>query len=443
MRDANAQDALALAKRALSFVKGADQASVAVSATDVAYSRFARNYVIQNLASVGTSVTVTYVTAKRTGSSTTVDVSDAGLKAAIARAAEVAARVPANTEFVSLATPGPIGHATHSSFASTAAATPQTRVDKLKSVFARMASSSLNSSGFTTTQTLASAVANSLGVAAAWEGTYAGIEIKAIADRTSGYADFWTRDYAALNAAERAERAAAKATVSPDPADFPPGTYTVILEPPAFVDCINNLYYGFDINAVKENQDSWLIDRMGKPVLSPNLSIVDNWAHPQVANQPFASDGAPTQRVVLVDRGVPKGTVSSTYSANKFHVPNTGHDGYPSNAVVLPGTKSREQLIAETERGILISRTWYTRVVDPRTCTITGLTRDGVFLIENGKLTKTLKNFRFFTSMVSALADVELGNRLYRSESSDAPQTLLVPDAKIAKFTLSAQTSFA
>jgi predicted Zn-dependent protease len=92
---------------------------------------------------------------------------------------------------------------------------------------------------------------------------------------------------------------------------------------------------------------------------------------------------------------------------------------------------------------VLISRTWYTRVVDPRTCTITGLTRDGVYLIENGKLTKTLKNFRFFTSMVSALSDIELGNKLYRSESSDAPQTLLVPDVKIAKFTLSAQTSFA
>jgi predicted Zn-dependent protease len=109
----------------------------------------------------------------------------------------------------------------------------------------------------------------------------------------------------------------------------------------------------------------------------------------------------------------------------------------------MPGKKSRDTLIAETERGILISRTWYTRVVDPRQCTITGLTRGGVYLIENGKLTRTLKNFRFFTSMLSALADVKFGDTLYRSASSDAPQTLLVPTAKIAKFTLSARTSFA
>lgn len=439
----NAHEALALAKRALSYVKGADQAAIAVNGGDRAYSRFARNYVVQNIGSVSTTVSVTYVKGKRTGQSTTGDLSEAGLRAAIARAVDVASRLPANPEFVSLAKPGAATGAEHSVFAATASATPETRIAKLQSVFERMKRSNLNSSGYTTTQTLASAVANSLGVAAAWEGTYAGLEIKAIGDRTSGYADFWTRDYGVLDSAERAERAAAKATVSNEPADLAPGTYTVILEPPAFVDCINNLYYGFALDAVKENQDSWMIGRTGKQVLSPHLTIVDDWSHPLVANEPFASDGAPTKKVVLVEKGVPKGTVSSTYVANKFKVPSTGHDGYPSNAIVMPGTKSREQLIAETERGVLISRTWYTRPVDPRNCTITGLTRDGVYLIENGKLTKTLKNFRFFTSMVSALADIELGNKLYRAESSDAPQTLLVPDVKIAKFTLSAQTSFA
>jgi len=439
----DAQDALALAKKTLALVTGADQASVEVDGEDAAYSRFAGNYVIENLASVSTTVSVTYIKDKRQGSSTTGDLSDTGLRAVVARAADVARHVPPNPEFVSLATPGPVGRATHSIFAATAQATPADRVAKLMTVFERMNLSSLSSSGFTTTQSQSTAVANSLGVEVAWEGTYAGIEISAIAGRTSGYADFWTRDYATLDAAERAGLAASKATVSTDPVDMEPGTYTVILEPPAFVDCINNLYYGFVIDSIKESQDSWLIGRLDKPVFSPALTIVDDWSYPQVANQPFASDGAPTQRVVLVEKGVPKGFVSSTYLANKFKVENTGHDGYPTNAIVMPGTKSREQLIAETERGILVSRTWYTRPVDPRLCTITGLTRDGVYLIENGKLTKTLKNFRFFTSMLNALANVELGDTLYRSESSDAPQTLLVPVAKIAKFTFSAQTSFA
>ena len=166
-----------------------------------------------------------------------------------------------------------------------------------------------------------------------------------------------------------------------------------------------------------------------------------------MANAPFAVDGAPTQKVTLIENGVPKAYVTSTFYANKYRVPNTGHSArfglYPTNAVVMPGTKTREELIGSIERGILISRTWYTRVVDPREATITGLTRDGVFLIENGKLTKSLKNFRFFTSMLTALADIELGKTLYLAESADAPGTLAVPDAKIGKFTLSAQTSFA
>jgi predicted Zn-dependent protease len=440
----DSRNALALAQKTLALVTGADQASVEVNDSDAAYSRFARNYVVENLASVSTTVSVTYVKNKRIGSSTTGDLSGAGLRAVVARAADVASHVPPNPEFVSLAEPGEAeGRAVQSVFATTAEATPDDRVDKLESVFQRMKRSSLSSAGFTTTQSQSIAVANSLGVHAAWDGTYAGIEIKAMAERTSGYAAFWTRDYASLDAAERAERAASKATVSREPANLEPGTYTVILEPPAFVDCINNLYYGFAVDAIKESQDSWMIDRLDKPVLSPNLTIVDDWSYPGVANASFASDGASTKRVVLVERGVPKAFVSSTYLAHKFKVENTGHDGYPTNAVVMPGTKTREQLIAETERGILISRTWYTRTVDPRLCTITGLTRDGVYLIENGRFTKTLKNFRFFTSMLKALADVELADTLYRSESSDAPQTLLVPTAKLAKFTLSAQTSFA
>jgi PmbA protein len=325
MTDARA--ALALAKKTLALVSGADQASVQVNGADAAYSRFARNYVVANLASVSTTVSVTFVKNKQQGLSTTGDLSETGLRAVVARASDVAAHVPANPEFVSLAVPGAIGASARSVFAATAEATPADRIAKLKAVFARMERSSLGSAGFTTTQAHSVAIANSLGVEAAWEGTYAGIEIKAIAERTSGYADFWTRDYAVLDAAERAHIAAAKATVSDDPAGLAPGTYTVILEPPAFVDCINNLYYGFAVDKIKESQDSWLIDRLDKPLFSPNLTVIDDWSYPGVANQPFASDGAPTQRVVLVEKGVPKGIVSSTYLANKFGVENDRHAG--------------------------------------------------------------------------------------------------------------------
>ena len=440
----NAQQSLELAEKVLKYCKGADQAEVDVNSGSQAYSRFARNYITQNLNSDGTVVTVSFITNKHVGNATSADLSDAGVRKLVAAAAEVARRSPANSEFVSLPKKAPLAANPQAVFASSKNASPDARVDKLLPLFARMAQDDLTSAGYLTTQYGAQAVANSLGVRAAYESTLSGLEVKAMAANTSGYAEYWSRDFDTFDTAERADLAARKATVSREPQDFPPGVYTVILEPPAFSNVIGGMLDGMDISSVVENKDSWMVGQVGKQLLSKNLTIVDDWSHPILRNAPFSGDGAPTQKLTLIENGVPKHYVSNTFLANKYKVPNTGHPGFPSNAVVLAGTKSREQLIAETERGILISRTWYTRVVDPKEQTITGLTRDGVFLIENGKLTKTLKNFRFFTSMLTALSDIELGNQIYFSGSAaDSASVPAVPVAKVAKFKLSAQASFA
>jgi len=436
-------EALALAEKALGFVQGADQASVSVTYEDENYARFADNYVPENLNSIQTTINLTYVRDKHVGTAIGNDQSDAGLRRLVAAAADVTGRVPANPEFVSLATPARISKPVKSVYESTLAATPEDRVAKLVPVIARMKRSQLTAAGFTQTQYSITAVANSLGVRASFAATYGGIEIKAMAPQTSGFAEYFTRDYATLDSAERADLAASKATVSRTPSDHPPGTYTVILEPPAFVDCMNNLLAAMEAGGVLENQNSWMVGRVGKQLFSTNLTVVDDWSNPLVAGQPFAADGAPTKKVSLIENGVPKAYVSSTYLANKLKIANTGHDGYPINAVVMPGSKTREQLIASVERGILVSRSWYTRLVDPREVVITGLTRDGVYLIEDGNLVRTLKNFRFYTSMLAALSDCEFGDTLYLAESTDTPGTLAVPVAKIAKFAFSAQTSFA
>lgn len=440
----NAAQSLELAAKVLRYATGADQAEIDVQSGTTAYSRYARNYITQNLNQDATTVTCTFVSGKHVGNATSADLSEGGLRKLVSAAAEVARRSPPNTEFVSLAKKAPLAKNPPAVFASTKTATPNVRVDRLLPVFARMQRDGLNCAGYITTQYGAQAVANSLGVRASYDGTTAGIEIKAMAPDTSGFAEYWSRDLRTFDTAERADLAANKATVSREPQDFPAGTYTVILEPPAFSDVLGGLLDAMEIQSVLENKDSWMVGRIGKPILSKNLTIVDDWSHPILLNPPFSPDGSPTKKLTLIERGVPKNYVSSTFFANKYKVRNTGHPGFPSNAVVLAGKKTREQLIAETERGILISRCWYTRVVDPREQTITGLTRDGVFLIENGKLTKTLKNFRFFTSMLTALAEVELGDTIYFSgAAADGASQPAMPVAKILKFTLSAQASFA
>ena len=195
----SASEARALAHRVLGSVQGADQAQVAVDFEDAAYARFARNYVVQNLAQSQGRVDVTYVKDQHVGTASTSNLSDDGLKRVAAAAAEIASRVPVNHEFVSLARPAPIERPARSVYTATRDATPDDRVAKLLPVFARMQRSGLAASGFTTTQAGSVAVVNSLGVDAAHETTYGGIEIKAMAARTSGFAEYFSRDYASLD----------------------------------------------------------------------------------------------------------------------------------------------------------------------------------------------------------------------------------------------------
>jgi predicted Zn-dependent protease len=442
---ADSDRALTLAETVLKAASGADQAQVTVNVSDAAYSRFAHNYVVQNIDAVQTEITLTYYVGQRSGSITTDDASPASIARIVAAARDIAHRVPPDHSFVSLPKPQATAPVADVLFDATANATPDDRMEKLLPVFARLKAAELSSSGFTTTQTNTVAIANSLGLRASFSGSMSGIQLKAIGARTSGYATYYNPDYSTLDARDVAERAAQKATFSHTPETLKPGIYPVVLEPSAFGAALKALTEGMGANNVLDDKDSWMVGRIGTQLFAPAFTLRDDWSHPLFANAPFnTSDGAPTQKLPLIENGVVKRYVTSTYQANKFHVPDTGHPDFPGNAIVSPGTRTREDLIASIERGVLISRTWYERVVDPRQAAITGITRDGVFLIENGKLTKTLLNFRYFVSMIEALKDVEFSNtQVLTDPDADVGVSSVLPCAKIAKYNLAAQTSFA
>jgi predicted Zn-dependent protease len=434
--------ALTLAHAALTAAAGADQAQANVTISDASYARFAQNYVTQNLESQQTTLSLTYYIGKKSGSVTTADTSAEGIARLVAQAKAIAQRVPPDNRFVSLPAPQPYASPVRSYFAATAEASPADRIAHVLPVFARMKASNITCSGYTTTQTTTMAVANSLGLAAAYTGTSAGMQVKAMAAATSGYAESYALDYATIDPVAVAERAASKATVSATPADLVPGRYTVVMEPSAFQAAVKALIEGLDAGDVLDDQDSWMIGRIGTPLFSPNFTLRSDWSNPLLGNAPFdLSDGTPLTRFAFVDRGVPAAYSVSTYMGHKFGKPVTG---VANSMVVDPGSKSREELIASVERGVLISRTWYERVVNPRDASITGITRDGVYLIENGKLTRALKNFRYFVSMIDMMKDVEFSNRAVLAEpEDDLGYSCVVPDAKFANFNLAAQTSYA
>jgi PmbA protein len=187
---------------------------------------------------------------------------------------------------------------------------------------------------------------------------------------------------------------------------------------------------------------SWMNDRIGQRVMSPSVTIVDDGHDEAGLPLPFDFEGVPKQKVILIENGVPRGPVYDTTTARKDGKPSTGHALPPPNTfgplalnlVMSPGAATVEEMIRSTERGLYITRFWYTRVVHPRDCVITGMTRDGTFLIEQGELTRPVKNLRFTQGYIPALANVDLIGQEARTLSSGEFGASRVPALKLNEF---------
>jgi PmbA protein len=245
----------------------------------------------------------------------------------------------------------------------------------------------------------------------------------------------------AITASERAERAQ-------NPIELPPGRYTVILEPAAVLDLVGFLFYDFSATAVRDKR-SCLSGRVGKPLFGRNITLTDDVYHAEQLGMPFDGEGLPRQRVLLVDRGIPKNLVDSRRSAKLAHKKPTGH-GFalpnefgeaPMNLVLAGGNSSVPEMIASTDRGLLVTRLWYIREVDPYEKIMTGMTRDGLFLVEKGKVGPAVRNFRFNQSVLEMLRNVELLGSSHRATAEESFE-MVVPPMKIGRFQFSEVTKF-
>jgi PmbA protein len=208
------------------------------------------------------------------------------------------------------------------------------------------------------------------------------------------------------------------------------------------------LFYDFAATALADKR-SCLNDRMGKQVFGKNISIVDDAYHPLQLGAPFDGEGVPRERVLLVDRGVPKNLVYSRASAklakkkptgHGFMLPNE-HGEAPVNLAFSGGSASVEEMIASTERGLLVTRLWYIREVDPYEKIMTGMTRDGLFLVENGRVSSAVRNFRFNQSLLEMLSNVEMLGPAGRASGEEAFE-MVVPAMKVREFHFSEVTKF-
>lgn len=441
-----AEDREERALRALSFSKS-DQTEVLVSSSDNALTRYTHESIHQNVAATNVSLSVRAIVGNRTGVAHTNTLTDDGLRAAVQRAASMAQLAPVDPVAAQL----PIGGATTTPAGSfdflTSSLPADARALMAGTAFNIAESNSCWCAGYSSTDADGVTVVNSNGARASFDGTEAAMNVKMIAADSSGYAEARANALAGVDAATVATAAARKATETAKPRSVDPGEWTVILEPPAFGELLGYVIDHFSAQSYDEGT-SFFTGGLGNAYFPEHLTIRDDYAHPLAPGMPFDYEGQPTMRLPLVENGIVRNIVTDSYWAKKLDLDNTGHalpapNSYgplPRALVVEPGSVSTQELIANTKRGLLVSRFWYIRTVDQKQAIVTGMTRDGTYLIENGKLAGGVRNLRFNQSIVDALKNATFSSAQRRT-AGDAG-TLVTPTAKIENFHFTSTTEF-
>jgi PmbA protein len=432
-----------------------------------ALTRFANNTIHQNVAEENYGVSVRTVFGGRTARATTNKFDDESLRDVVGASESLSKVQEPDPELLPVANAGEGARATQTPasvvsrhFEQTAKLTPAQRSDAVGKIVAIAQKQNLTAAGIFSSSDTVEGVFNSRGLSAWHTQTSAEISITMLAADSSGWQKANSPDVAKLNAEALARIAAEKAVKSASPREIPPGKHTVILEPAAVLDTVGFAFFDFGGLAILD-QRSFLSNRIGIKLFGENISIADDVHHPLQSGSPFDGEGVPRQRVQLVENGVVKRLVyaratadrmkKSEYAGKVGPIETTGH-GFPipnemgeapMNIVFeAPGEpKTVAQMISGTERGILVTRLWYIREVDPYEKILTGMTRDGTFLIENGSVVCGLRNFRFNQSLIEMLSKVEEMSTPVRT-SGEESFDMVVPAMKVRDFNFTEVTKF-
>jgi len=430
-------------------IPGADGVEVLLTRYDSALTRFAESRVHQNTSRVDGEARVRVIAdGSRVGVVATNDLTVDGVRRAAAEALEVARLLPPDPEFGGLAAPSDYPSAGVDDEA-TAAATPSERAALAARLLAPLAADTIGA-GTVETGSGERGIVSSVGVRAYHRSTRAQLTVLASGPDSSGYAEDGSGRLADLDADALGRRVAAKVELGRAPRDVPAGDWAVILEPAATSTLVQFLgWTAFGGKVVAEGR-SPLSGRIGEQVCDPRVTIVDDATSPLLPGTSFDSEGVPTRRTELIRDGVAVGVVHDLASARAGGTESTGHalpapntEGpIPLHLLMEPGTSTLDELVAGCERGLLVTRFHYTNSVNLVESTITGMTRDGTFLVEDGVVVCGVRNLRFTQSILGALsavedigADTELATELFFGAAR-------APAVRLSTFAFTSTTSF-
>jgi PmbA protein len=456
-------------------LSSADEVEVLFSGGRFALTRFANNTIHQNVEEENQVVSVRTVFAGRTARAFTNKFDDDSLHRVVA-SSEALAKVqhpdpdllpiPDLTEAAGNADPSLAEGSVRATqfpsrhFAQTAAITPQLRAAGVKKIVAVAQRHKLTTAGIFSSSESVEGIFNSRGLSNWHTQTLAEVSITMLAADSSGWQKANSPAVTNLDPVRLAETAAKKAIDAANPAEIPAGKYTVILEPSAALDIVGFMFWDYSGMAILD-QRSFLTGRIGSKLFGENITIWDDVAHPLQTGSPFDGEGMCRQRVMLVENGIVKRVVYSRATAERMKrsehrdkvgpIAATGHGfALPNEMGEMPlnivfaapqDPQTLAEMIASTERGVLVTRLWYIREVDPYEKIVTGMTRDGTFLVENGEVRQGVRNFRFNQSLIHMLSNVDAMSVPIRScgeESFD----MVVPAVKIHDFNFTEVTKF-
>ncbi|MEK7521937.1 MAG: TldD/PmbA family protein [Patescibacteria group bacterium] len=444
-----AQKVLGFSKADPSIGSGLRQTEVILSVGDHGLTRFANSQIHQNVAWVDLGVSVRVVVGKKIGVASANSFEEEDLKNVVARAEEVARHQKDDPSFISLPKPKPfkrIGVDVVSSTPGERAAAVSKIIEKAKKHKGVVASGAYSS---VVTEI---AIANSLGVWAYHVASAQDLSTILLGPSSTGFASQLEKTPALIDADLVADRALKKVLDGADPTDLELGEYEVILEAQAVGEMMSFLAYLGPNARVYHEKASFFSDKLGEKVLGENITLVDDPLDTEGFPMPFDFEGYPKSRLVVVGSGKLENLCYDSYYAGKHETCNTGHalpapntyGPIPLHLKLEPGTKSLEELVVGVKRGLLVTRLWYVRFLNPRSMTITGMTRDGTFLIEKGKIVKPVKNLRFNQSIPEALNNVVAIGKDLESLSSFETElgTNRMPALHIGKWEFTSGTEF-
>jgi predicted Zn-dependent protease len=436
--------------------KKVDGIEATIDASNVSTSRFANNGMTQNQSPDTVRISVRVQNGGKQARLSTDVLTPAGLKALVDNAVTAASLLEPDKDMLPMPAPEQRGtvRSVNRFDATTAEFTPQQRADAIAKMVGIAKERGLISAGVMSTGAEVTAIGNSQGLFRYHRQTTAeaSVTMKHVDHETHSESTGWAKAQsprvADISVDAMAKSAADKAIASANPVELPPGKYTVILEPAAVLDLLGYLWYQFS-GTSHIDKLSCFLNKVGQQVLGQNINVTDDAYHALQSGAPFDGEGMQRQVVHLIEHGVVSQLVHGRRSAKEMGVPATGHglaepspEGeVPENIVMAGGTASLDDMIRNSDRAILLTRVWYVREVDPTKMIVTGMTRDGTFLVENGAIKSGIKNFRFNEGLIAMLNNVQALGPSVRTAAAEGGSNV-VPAMKVSDFNFASVTRF-